>query len=60
MQAGLQSLRLDWVGLGQAGWGGVDWFRGSAGPLRGPKSQYRIHRDKLKAKILLQGESIAR
>lgn len=54
MLSGLQSPRLDWVGPGKAGQCGIDWFRCSAGPLTGPKSQYRIHRDKLKAKTSLQ------
>lgn len=27
----------------------MDWFRCSAGPLGGPESQYRIHRDELKS-----------
>lgn len=55
MQPELQSPKLDWVGPGQAGRGSIDWFRCSAGSLRGPKSQYRIHRDELKVKTLLQG-----
>lgn len=48
MQAGLESSRQDWVVLGQARWDSVDELGCSAWLLRGTKSQYQIHRNKLK------------